>query len=161
MRLTELRPEHRPHLVALLAGVEQFSAEEREVALELIDEGLHPRGRPEERYEFAVAEGEGGALLGYACFGRTPLAEGVWDLYWIAVEPARQGGGAGRAIMAEVERRVRAAGGRLLLVETASKPSYDGTRAFYERLGYREAARVRDFYRPGDDKVIYEKRFSA
>lgn len=158
MRLIDLHREHRPALLALLARIEQFSAEEREVAVELIDEGLHPRGRPEDRYAFVVATDEG-AAIGYACFGRTPLAEGVWDLYWIAVDPDRQGNGAGRAIMTEVERRIRAEGGRLLLVETASKPSYDATRAFYERIGYREAARVRDFYRRGDDKVIYEKRF--
>ena len=31
------------------------------------------------------------------------------------------------------------------------------TRKFYEQLGYCEAARVRDFYSPGDDKIISVK----
>jgi ribosomal protein S18 acetylase RimI-like enzyme len=57
--------------------------------------------------------------------------------------------------MRAAEAAVQAAGGRQVLVETASKPSYAATRAFYERIGYREVARVPDFYAVGDDKVVY------
>jgi hypothetical protein len=31
------------------------------------------------------------------------------------------------------------------------------TRAFYERNGFRCEARLKDFYAPGDDRVIYAK----
>jgi RimJ/RimL family protein N-acetyltransferase len=34
---------------------------------------------------------------------------------------------------------------------------YNRTRRFYERCGYREEATLREFYSPGDDKVIYVK----
>jgi hypothetical protein len=47
----------------------------------------------------------------------------------------------------------------MLIVETSSRSDYTATRAFYERRGYREAARVRDFYAPGDDRIIFVKRF--
>jgi ribosomal protein S18 acetylase RimI-like enzyme len=63
--------------------------------------------------------------------------------------------------MAATEADVQSRGGSLLLVETASKPSYARTRHFYESIGYREAARISDYYREGDDKVIYEKRWAA
>jgi hypothetical protein len=46
-----------------------------------------------------------------------------------------------------------------LVVETSSRPDYSGTRHFYEARGYRQAATVADFYAPGDDRVIYTKRF--
>jgi ribosomal protein S18 acetylase RimI-like enzyme len=132
-----------------------FTEEEVGVALELVDEGLLPGGGG---YEFLVAEGPAGEVLGYSCFGSTPLTEGTYDLYWIAVNPSLQGRGVGRALVRASEDAVRRQGGRLLLVETASKPSYDATRAFYARVGYREVARVPDFYRPGDDKVILAMR---
>lgn len=47
--------------------------------------------------------------------------------------------------------------GRLLLVETSALPAFEGTRAFYRRLGYEEEARIRGFYAAGEDKVVYRK----
>ena len=47
--------------------------------------------------------------------------------------------------------------GRLVVVETSSRPDYSATRAFYERRGYTRAAVVPGYYAPGDDLVIYLK----
>lgn len=149
-----LLPRDRAPLERLLRGSGFFTGDEVSVALELIDLGIEGR----DTYRFFVAE-DGGEAAGYCCYGPTPCTEGTFDLYWIAVRPDLRRGGVGRALMEAAEGAVRARGGRLLLVETASKPLYDPTRAFYERIGYRIEARVRDFYRPGDDKIIYAKRF--
>lgn len=156
MRTRPLRRADRGPLLDLLAATGAFSPEEVDVALELIDLGL---GDPPSRdYLFRVAASDDDArVLGYACWGQVPLTEGVYDLYWIAVDPRAQGGGIGRRLMDDAEADVRARGGRMVLVETAGKPSYAATRAFYERIGYREVARIADFYRVGDDKVIYGK----
>jgi hypothetical protein len=56
-------------------------------------------------------------------------------------------------------QEIRRRGGLLVLVETASKESYARTRRFYQSLGYCEIARIRDYYRTGDDKIIYAKRW--
>ena len=56
-----------------------------------------------------------------------------------------------------VEEDLRARGQRLLLVETSSTPQYDRTRAFYDKLGYEEEARVRDYWEAGDDLVLFRK----
>jgi hypothetical protein len=47
----------------------------------------------------------------------------------------------------------------MVLIETSSQPRYEPTRQFYLRLDYREVARVPDFYKPGDDRIIYAKSF--
>src|SRR5205809_1857885 len=47
--------------------------------------------------------------------------------------------------------------GRLIVVETSSRADYAPTRAFYERRGYTQAARLPGYYAPGDDLVIYLK----
>jgi ribosomal protein S18 acetylase RimI-like enzyme len=156
VRTRPLRPADRAPLVELLGATRAFSDEELEVALELLDLGL---GDPPSRdYLFRVATDDQDArVLGYACWGQVPMTDGVYDLYWIAVDPRAQGGGIGRRLMDDAEQDVRARGGRMVLVETAGKPSYAATRAFYERIGYQEVARLRDFYRVGDDKVIYGK----
>ncbi len=156
MRTRTLRAADRGPLTEVLRATGAFTEEEVEVALELVDLGL---GDPPSRdYLFLVAGSDDDRdVLGYVCWGQVPLTDGVYDLYWIAVDPRRQGGGVGRRLMAAAEEAVAAAGGRMVLVETAGKPSYGATRAFYERIGYREVARIPDFYRVGDDKVIYGK----
>ena len=47
--------------------------------------------------------------------------------------------------------------GRRIYIETSAKPQYEPTRSFYVRCGYVEEARFRDFYAPGDDKLVYGK----
>lgn len=152
--LRDLRAEDRPALAALLVATRMFSEEEVDVALEVIDAGL---SRPGGDYQFVVAE-ESGQVAGYGCFGRSPMTDATWDLYWLAVHPSLQGRGIGARLLRRVEELVAAQGGRLLVVETAGKPEYAGTRAFYERSGYPEHARLRDFYRDGDDKVVHVRR---
>ena len=54
--------------------------------------------------------------------------------------------------------RLKARAARLLIVDTSSLPAFDGARAFYPALGFREEARIRDFWTDGDDKVTFAKR---
>jgi ribosomal protein S18 acetylase RimI-like enzyme len=100
-------------------------------------------------------------LVGYACYGATPGTEGTYDLYWIAVDPAAQHGGVGTLLLHEVERRLLGHHARMLVVETSSRSDYAPTRGFYGRRGYAETARVREFYAPGDDRIILTKRFHS
>jgi hypothetical protein len=59
--------------------------------------------------------------------------------------------------MVFAEGRIAERGGRLAVVETSGRPVYDPTRGFYLNMGYREAARIADFYAAGDAKVVYTK----
>lgn len=122
-------------------------------ALEVIDEAL--AGDPE--YVVTVVENETGEVVGYECHGPAPLTVGTYDLYWIAVDPRVQNRGYGRILLGAAEDDVKARGGRLLLIETSSQAGYDATIRFYKRNDYRLEARIHDFYRVGDDKLIFAK----
>lgn len=111
-------------------------------------------------YEFLGSFAPDDTLTGYACFGQTPGTDATYDLYWIAVDPARHGSGTGTRLLGEVERQLASRSARLLVVETSSRADYGATRHFYERRGYHRAARVADFYAPGDDRLILTKRIS-
>jgi ribosomal protein S18 acetylase RimI-like enzyme len=153
VRLGALQQEHRGRLREILDATAVFRPDEVNVALELFDEGA--RGD----YEF-IGGFEGEDLVGYACFGPTPGTDRTYDLYWIALDPRAQGRGHGSHLLNEVEHRLRERGARLLVVETSSRPEYDATRQFYLSRGYDEAARMRDFYAPSDDRVIYTKHLA-
>ena len=150
------RTDRQP-VLDLIRSTGFFTPGEIQVAEELIDIYLN---NPEQRdYYIVVVENERGQVAGYMTYGPTPLTEGTWDLYWIAVAPEAQGRGYGQRLVGWLEDEVKKNKGRLVLIETSSQPKYQPTRRFYEKLGYTEVARIRDFYRPGDDRVIFGKYF--
>jgi ribosomal protein S18 acetylase RimI-like enzyme len=98
-----------------------------------------------------------GQVRGYVCVGKTPLTVSTWHLYWICVDPEVQGRGAGRALQSYAESFIRARGGERLVLETSGQVNYERTRRFYVRAGYSEVSRIRDFYKPGDDCIVFCK----
>lgn len=149
-----MTPADLPPLRALLARVAAFTADEVACALEVATLAAQP-AHPD---YLARCTPRGDALAGFIVYGPTPMTHGTWDLYWIATDPDVRGAGVGSALVRAMEADLRARGARLVRVETSGTDGYDGTRGFYEARGYLEAARVRDFYRDGDDLVILAKR---
>ncbi len=131
-----------------------FRPDEVAVARELVEERLAKGDSC--GYYFRFAE-EDDTVKGYVCFGPIPCTLGSFDLYWIVVDPDWQGEGLGRRLDLQAAEAIREMGGRKVFVETSGKAQYRATREFYLKIGYREAARIVDFYDVGDDKVIYEK----
>ena len=166
---------HRERIAEILVATNSFRDDEVDVALELFDESITNKS-PD--YEFVgvfatgsispvrdrsprFAQGDDADLIGYACYGASPGTLGTYDLYWIAVHPEHQGEGGGSRLLEEVERRLRERAARMLVVETSARIDYESTRRFYERRGYAEHARLRDFYAWGDDRVIYAKKLTG
>ena len=142
--------------VAARAGV--FSQEEVECVADIWDEYL-TTGSVVGGYNFLV-DRDGDRVLGFACYGPRDLTDGVFDLYWIAVDSRTHRNGIGRALLTACEEAVREAGGRMLVAETSGTPDYESTRKFYSGMGYVLEATIRDFYTEGDDLAIFVKRFS-
>jgi len=152
-----MAPRDKADVLGLVRATGFFTEAEVGVAEELIDIYL---GQPDQKdYHVGVGEGEGGGAAGYMTWGPTPLAEGAYDLYWMAVAPSEQGKGRGKELVRWLEDEVRKRDGRVIIIETSSQPKYHGTRRFYIDLDYKEVARVPDFYRAGDDRGIYAKYF--
>ncbi len=155
MRLRrEVGPADRDAIEAMVRRTGFFNDEEVAVALELVADRL--ANGAHSHYRFLVAE-EDGRPVGYACWGPIPGTVGSADLYWIAVDPAWQGRGVGRELLAQVEAWVRSEGRTRVYIETATRPQYAPTRAFYLACGYRLAAELPDYYAPGDGKAVFLK----
>jgi ribosomal protein S18 acetylase RimI-like enzyme len=131
-----------------------FTAQECAVAGELVEDRLERGARSGYLFVFAERAGE---LAGFIAWGPIPLTRASYDLYWIIVDPAWQGVGLGRDLVRRTEQAVLARGGAAVYIETSSLERYARTRRFYRRAGYRQAARLSDFYAPGDDKVVFCK----
>ena len=135
------------------AGV--FSQEEIDSVPEMFDEYLK-YGIEGSGYHFVVYR-DGEQVLGFAIYGYRDLTDGVYDLYWIAVDPNARRNGVGRALIHASEEAIRAMGGRIVIAETSGTAEYAPTREFYIRTGYINEATIKDFYSVGDDLKIFVK----
>jgi len=154
MEIRRLAAPDRPPLADLLSRIETFSPAEVTCALELIDLALQP-SNPDYFILVAVKEGK---VVGYICFGPTPMTDGTYDLYWIASDPRARGQGVGAALVAAMEEDLRRRKARLIRVETSAQEAYGPTRGFYQAMRYLEEARFRDFYQAGEDLIILSKK---
>ena len=149
--LRPLADSDRPAVEAITRAAGVFREDEIPVALEV----FQATAAGNDTYEGLAAERDG-RLAGWISWGPTPCTLGTYDLYWIVVDPVCQGEGVGTLLLRAMERSL-AGRGRLIVVETAGRADYAPTRAFYEKHGYTAAARIPDFYEPGDDQVTYTK----
>jgi ribosomal protein S18 acetylase RimI-like enzyme len=153
----DLKATDVPDLVRILEETGAFTDDEVGVAVELL--GIVLNDHTQQDYQVAVAE-DNGQVAGYILYGPVPLTVGNYDIYWIATDPAVQGKGLGRQLMAHAETQAQQHGARIVCLETSSQGGYERTRRFYDQTGYIEESRIRDFYKPGDDRLTYVKRFS-
>ena len=144
-----------PAVIEILERTRFFRPGEIIIARDLLDAALNDG--PQGEFQSFVAV-EDGNVAGWICFGPTPCTLGTFDIYWVAVDPPAQRRGLGKAMTDYVTNIIKRLNGRMIAVDTSGTDRYTPTRRFYEKLGFTQAATIREFYAPGDDKVIYIKR---
>ncbi|CAN5175706.1 hypothetical protein BH11PLA2_BH11PLA2_07070 [soil metagenome] len=151
-------PEDTPSLVAQAAGTKFFYAHEIDTLKEVLDD-YHVESHADGHRAYTWLED--GVPMGFAYIAPTPMTDRTWELWWIVVDVAMQGKGLGGKLLLAAEQAVLSESGRLLCIDTSGLPKYEPTRRFYLKYGYTECAHVPDFYRDGDDKVIFAKQLKA
>jgi ribosomal protein S18 acetylase RimI-like enzyme len=147
------KPDDTDSIMNLADAIGLFEGEELEVLGDMLSGYF--KGSLGENHSWIVCDD--GGVVGVGYFAPEQYAYGVYNLYFIAVHPKHQGKGNGTAMLNYVEKTLTEQGERLLLVETSSLPNFEMTRKFYHKQGYEEEARIREFYKPGDDKIIFRK----
>ncbi len=102
-----------------------------------------------------------GQPVAVAYFAPERMTSGTYNLYLIAVDVEHQGTGIGAQLMTYIEQFLRQRGDRILIVETSGFDAFEGARAFYLKCGYTQEARIREFYAPGEDKIVFWKSLLA
>ena len=152
----------RSGVFRILENAGNFTPEEVATALELIDEWLELGEHSGYlTYVLETLDENASEVLGYVSFGPTPLTESTYDIYWIAVDKSKHRGGVGKRLMKFTEEEIARRGGKLLLIETSSQETYGGTIQFYERTGYELVGKIPEYYKPGDDKLIFAKKLAV
>lgn len=85
------------------------------------------------------------------------LTEGTYNLLAIGVSQNAQRKGVASAMMEYIEQQLKRKNGRLLLVETSSDDEQISARKLYHKIGYRQVAVIDDFWKDGEDKIVFLK----
>lgn len=131
-----------------------FLEHEIPVALELVEDALEKGLDSDYFFVFAM---DGERTISYACYGTIACTKNSYDLYWIATHQDYRGKGVGSLIIKETENKIKSMGGRVIYIETSSKPLYVPTQSFYEKHGYYKEAVLKDYYDVNDSKIVYSK----
>lgn len=86
------------------------------------------------------------------------LTEGTYNLLAIGVSQNAQRKGVASAMMEYIEHQLKQNNGRLLLVETSSDDAQIAARKLYQKIGYKQVAVIDDFWKEGEDKIVFLKQ---
>lgn len=148
-------PADTPALVALSGSSGLFKPDELDAVRGMLDE--YHATNAASGHNIITYE-DGGRPVGIAYFAPKGFTDRVWELLMIAVDGPRHRQGIGSELLVAVENAVRASSGRMLLIETSDKSSFERTRLFYRKHGYAEVARIPDYFADGDGKASFVKR---
>jgi len=90
----------------------------------------------------------------FAYWQKCPLTIKSWWIKWIATHRDYQREGLGTKLLKHIEANVNGQ----LFIRTSNVPSYEPTRNFYLKNGYKQVGLLPDFYADADDMIIYYKR---
>jgi ribosomal protein S18 acetylase RimI-like enzyme len=148
-----IRRTKNQDIASLMLVLDQTGLFPSEMLPEMIGNSLDSRSDA----EIWLTCEQNGTAVGFCYAVPEKLTEGTWNMLALAVLPSLQGTGVGQAIVLALEDVLRRAGHRLLIADTSGDSAFNGTRAFYRKIGYAEAARIRDFWAAGNDKVVFWK----
>ncbi|MGB0391855.1 MAG: GNAT family N-acetyltransferase [Salibacteraceae bacterium] len=151
---TEIRTTLKSDLNGLKEVLDSSELFPSEYLDEMIEDYFN-NPQSEEIWLTNLSEGE---IIGIGYAIPEKLTEGTYNLLAIAIKKECQGKGEGHKMIEYIEKLLADQGHRILIVETSSDPEFELTRKFYDKLGYRKEATIQDFWKDGEDKVVYWKR---
>ena len=114
--------------------------------------------RPESHRHQALVWDEAGLLTGAVYYAPVAMTDRTWNLHWLLARPPFTARGIAGRLLHHAEEDVRRQQGRLLVVETSSRPALEGLRCLCEDRAYEPGAVLPDFYADGEAQVIFRKR---
>lgn len=147
-------PADSDAVTSLAVSAALFAPEDSGVVRSMMD-AYFATGRSEGHV--CLLDDDAGEPRAVADYEPVPVTDRTWFLTMLAVRPDQQGQGRGAGLLAHLEDLLRDRGQRLLLIQTSSTARYAHARGFYTACGYDQEARVRDYYEPGDDMIVFRK----
>jgi GNAT superfamily N-acetyltransferase len=148
-------PSDKNQMIELFSSVNLFDTNELEFMSDLIETFF--TSSKEEGHYWVVNDDNGINAVAY--YAPESFGKNVYNLYFIGVLPQYQGKGVGGLMLKYIENHLKELNQRLLLIETSGLPSFESTRQFYIKNDYKLEATIHEYYKEGDDKIVFVKKF--
>lgn len=102
-----------------------------------------------------------GEPVGVAYCAPEAVTIGTWNMLMLWTREDKSGQGHGSALVTQLEKELANRGARLLIVETSGLPEFASARVFYQKCGFFQEGKIRNFFAERDDKIIYSKPLQA
>uniref|UniRef100_A0A0G4GTQ7 N-acetyltransferase domain-containing protein n=1 Tax=Chromera velia CCMP2878 TaxID=1169474 RepID=A0A0G4GTQ7_9ALVE len=113
----------------------------------------------EETHLWLVATKGDGTVVGFTYSQEEKFTDATWNLRCIAVHPEFHRQGMGKALLSATEKELETEQqARLVVIDTVGNDEFAGQAKFYSQGGYKEVARIPDFWGDGEDKLTFWKR---
>lgn len=105
---------------------------------------------------FAYFDDNKSVAIGYCVPEK--FTDGTYNLLAIGVSEDFQRKGVASQMMKYIEHLLKHKSGRILIVETSSDDAQIGARNFYPKIGYTQVGVLKDFWKDGEDKIVFWKK---
>lgn len=154
LRVRDMTLSDIEQCLQIIEVIEPYLLEQAQVE---VRDGFH--GKPREQ-EFVVAE-IGNRIVGLLGHLRdvwgTP---DIWWLNWLYVDPEIRRQGVATNLLLETERRLRKKGCRKVYLDVGNEDTHLEALALYERVGFKLEGKLIDFWRTGEDFLVFGKPIS-
>lgn len=106
--------------------------------------------------QFAYFDDNKPVAIGYCVPEK--FTDGTYNLLAIGVSKDYQRKGIASVMMKYIEQLLKHKEGRIIIVETSTDDAQIGARKFYKQIGYTQEAVIRDFWKEGEDKIVFWKK---
>jgi ribosomal protein S18 acetylase RimI-like enzyme len=151
-------PNDKDAMTSLFSALNLFNPDELQFMSELVDNFIN---KTLGEGHYWIVNDDNNVISSAAYYAPESFGQNVYNLYFIGVLPSEQGKGIGSSMLEYVEKHLKELKQRLLLVETSGMPNFAKTREFYSKNNYEKEATIREYYKEGDDKVIYRKKLTT
>lgn len=107
---------------------------------------------------FTCIENDKPVAIGYCVPEK--FTEGTYNLLAIGVSKDFQRKGIASVMIKYIEELLKQKEVRILIVETSSNDAQIGARNLYPKIGYTQVGIIKEFWKEGEDKVIFWKKLN-
>jgi N-acetylglutamate synthase-like GNAT family acetyltransferase len=125
-----------------------------EVESELVKKDLK---QPSTDQHFKYVYTKDDQVVGFSSLTKCVGSAYSWEIHWLVVDPKYKRQGIATNLIKKIIDKAKELGLPQLFVETCSCEGEKPARNFYSSIGFKQSAKIPNFYGEGHSKIIYRK----
>jgi hypothetical protein len=158
LKIRTINARDRIEIYKLVQQEDWFTPTEIEVMFDRIDTFLFESDQ--KKYCVIIMEDQKKNIQGYAVYGSEPETDRAYKIYRIVPPPLAKNNNILRTLLKFIEKDIQNKQGRIIFIELSSNLRYHSLYEFYTSNHYELTSKVKNYFAPGEDKLILTKNLN-